>query len=211
MVTDANFLDKLLADPKDDTTRLVYADWLEEKGDSESNAKAQFLRLTAELVGPSSRKNRKKRRNRLQQLAATLDTYWLAVVSRLAVENCDGRQDEAEIGRFRFRLRCHRKWEDLSSTDTRAVRFCGDCRQNVHYCDTIMEAREHAWAGHCIAVDLGVIRRKHDLQNRSMVLGRVGPDFWQREEERMQPDAVSAERIRQKQARDGSEAARIDE
>src|SRR5690242_18256365 len=44
-MTDDVFLDALAADPLDDVTRAVYADWLEERGD----ARAAFLR--AELRG----------------------------------------------------------------------------------------------------------------------------------------------------------------
>lgn len=41
-MTDAGFLDALMADPGDATTRLVYSDWLEENGD---DRRAGFLRL----------------------------------------------------------------------------------------------------------------------------------------------------------------------
>src|SRR5689334_21802891 len=40
MLNDDVFLAKLLEGPADDTTRLVYADWLDEQGDSISTAKA---------------------------------------------------------------------------------------------------------------------------------------------------------------------------
>ncbi|MEI4884076.1 TIGR02996 domain-containing protein, partial [Klebsiella pneumoniae] len=75
--------------PTDDATRLVYADWLEERGDPVSLTKAEFLRLTAQLAtNPGTKAQRKAKRKRLQELAADLDTDWLAVVSRLPVENC---------------------------------------------------------------------------------------------------------------------------
>src|SRR5947209_8123112 len=154
MSTDDGFLMKLSANPADDTTRLVYADWLEEQSDSVSTAKAEFLRLTVQLATSAGKKlQKKKREKRLQQLAAGLDTDWLAVVSRLAIENC-----QAEVSRPRMRVRfdflCDRHWEDLLPTNDRTVRFCDACQQNVHYCDTITEARRHAWDGHCIALDL---------------------------------------------------------
>jgi uncharacterized protein (TIGR02996 family) len=41
------FLDALKATPADDTTRLVYADWLDERGEA---AKAEYLRLVVGLV-----------------------------------------------------------------------------------------------------------------------------------------------------------------
>ena len=41
------FLDAVLADPADDGVRLVYADWLEDHGQSE---RAEFVRLQIELA-----------------------------------------------------------------------------------------------------------------------------------------------------------------
>jgi uncharacterized protein (TIGR02996 family) len=46
MSTEADFRAKLQADPADDATRLVYADWLEERGDAGGIVKVEFLRLT---------------------------------------------------------------------------------------------------------------------------------------------------------------------
>jgi hypothetical protein len=145
-------------------------------------------------------KGRKKKRKRLGKLAAGLDTDWLVVVSRLPIENCAAAREEepaTALGAIVEYL-CDRRWEDLKPTEERAVRFCEGCRHNVHYCDTIMEAREHAWQGHCIAVDLGVIRRPDDLAGVEMVMGLIRPGAIWEEEERMKPDAVSAERERRK-------------
>jgi uncharacterized protein (TIGR02996 family) len=214
MHTDQDFLRTLLENPADDTTRLVYADWLDEQDDPTARAKAAFLRLTAQLrtLGKKQRQKRKLLGRQLQELAAGLDTDWLAVVSRLQIENCAGERD-AERHRFerqrsgrinllrQFDFVCDKRWDELIPLGDRAVRFCEGCRQNVHYCDTITEARRHAWDGHCIAVDLGVIRRERDLEPRLLVLGMPGPDFYRREDERLQPDPVSAERERKKQER----------
>src|SRR5262245_12688926 len=194
MPTDAEFLTKLLADPSDDGTRLVYADWLDERGDPGSAARAEFLRLTADVQG---RKRDTRKRTRLQQLAPALESDWLAVVSRLAVENCQGQRRRAEpppSRQIHWRYLCDRRWEDLRTTGDANVRVCEGCQENVHYCDTIGEARAHAWAGHCIAVDLGVLRRDRDLEPQAMYLGRPSAHTLQREHERMQPDAVSAQR-----------------
>jgi hypothetical protein len=141
------------------------------------------------------------RRKRLRQLAAGLDTDWLAVVSRLAVENCQGKRARGEAVRthpVRFDYLCERRWEDLRPTDDPAVRGCDGCRQNVYYCDTIGEARRHAWERHCIAVDLGVIRREGDLELPRTFLGYPSPATLRREQERARPDPVSAERERRK-------------
>jgi uncharacterized protein (TIGR02996 family) len=221
MHSDEDFLTALATSPSDDVTRLVYADWLEERGDSVT--KAEFLRLTVKLAEDPRKAGKKRLRKRLQQLAADLDTDWLRVVSRLPIESCRGKwkeshaEAEAEARRetrsrlrmlpyvAQFRLLCDQHWEDLRPTIDRAVRTCDACQQHVHYCDTITEARLHASAGHCIAVDLGVIRRKDDLQPKRIMLGMPSPDFMQAESERMEPDPVSAKRERRKRERGQNE------
>ena len=204
MHSDDDFLRRLLTDPADNAARLVYADWLEEQGSPTADAKAEFLRLSVQLGSTGRKKQQQKLRRQLQQLAAGLDTAWLAVVSRLVVENCQGKATAAATQmhlNLSFDYLCDRQWQDLRSTEDRTVRFCDACQHNVHYCDTITEAREHAWEGHCIAVDLGVIRRDRDL--RVMRMGRMSPEAAERERELQKPDAVSAERERRKQDRAG--------
>jgi uncharacterized protein (TIGR02996 family) len=201
MDTESAFLKQLQSEPSDDATRLVYADWLDEQDDAVSADKAEFLRVTAALAAQPGEAS-EERQKRLQRLAATLDTDWLAVVSRLGIENCQGKRKEAEsqpIYPIRFDYLCDRRWEDLEPTDDQAVRFCDGCKHNVHYCDTIMEAREHAHKRHCIAVDLGVIRRERDLEPRLSFVGWPSEETLRQEEERMTPDPVSAEREQRKQ------------
>src|SRR5262249_22456203 len=152
-------------------------------------------------------KVRRKLRERLQQLAAGLDTEWLAVVSRLAVENCQKIRSKPgqRIGLVQFSFVCDRRWEDLEVTGERAVRFCDACKQEVHYCDTILEARQHAWAGHCIATDLGVVRQDGDLRPRMLrrTLGRPSPgEAGVRSVEPTDPDPVSVQREQRKQEKE---------
>jgi uncharacterized protein (TIGR02996 family) len=206
MHTDDDFLRKLLDSPADDITRLVYADWLDDQDDPAAKLKSAFLRLTVRLTDPTQRAAAWLRlQKKLQPLAAQLDTDWLAVVSRLKIENCPGKPEDARQSHnpLRFDFVCDRRWDELSPTSDEAVRFCDSCRDNVHYCDTIMAAREHAWQGHCVVVDLGVIRRERDLEPRQMVLGIPGPGFYRREDERLKPDPVSAERERRKREAKG--------
>jgi uncharacterized protein (TIGR02996 family) len=49
MSDEDGFLRKLLEKPADDTVRLVYSDWLEERNEPLANREAEFLRLEAEL------------------------------------------------------------------------------------------------------------------------------------------------------------------
>ncbi|MCI0702035.1 MAG: TIGR02996 domain-containing protein [Planctomycetia bacterium] len=177
-----DFLRKLLENPADDTTRMVYADWLDERGDDQSKLKAQFLRVTVRLMGPIQRHGwRSARKKELQQLAAKLPTEWLAVVSRVRVENCPrarAKQTEEFAGHYgiRFSFICEKRWDELTATDENTtMRFCEGCQQLVHYCETIDQAREQAWQGHCVAVSLGVIREGGDLEpTRWLTLGRPG-------------------------------------
>jgi uncharacterized protein (TIGR02996 family) len=201
-----DFLRAVCADPKDDALLKVYSDWLEEQGDAASAAKAEFLRLTA---APAEEATKAARDARLHKLAVDLDTNWLAVVSRMQIENCAKKRavEQTFTARFSgFRFLCERKWEDLRTTDHGAERFCDDCQQGVHYCDTITEARQHARRGHCVAVDLGVIRRDGDLRERLLVMGLMSPEAARREEELERPDPVSAmrERRKQKEAREAA-------
>jgi uncharacterized protein (TIGR02996 family) len=46
-MTEVDFFEAILANPDDRSLPLVYADWLEERGDPRS----EFLRLQAELAG----------------------------------------------------------------------------------------------------------------------------------------------------------------
>jgi uncharacterized protein (TIGR02996 family) len=197
-----DFLRALLDNPADDTTRLVYADWLDERNENQGAAKARFLRLTTQLSGASGDK---KIKTELQLLAAKLDTDWLAIVSRLKIENCGAMRAGPEglrEARNLFELVCDKSWDELTATDDTVIRFCGACHQNVHYCDTIMNAREHARQGHCVAVDLGIIRRNGDLRPPRLLMGRMLPTAIRlaRAEERAgkQIDEVSRERARQK-------------
>lgn len=48
--TAADFLAAILADPADDTPRLIYADWLEEHGDAAGRAQAELIRVQCRIA-----------------------------------------------------------------------------------------------------------------------------------------------------------------
>ena len=50
MSDDDGFLATIIAHPEDDAPRLVYADWLEERGDEVSVARSEFIRVQCELA-----------------------------------------------------------------------------------------------------------------------------------------------------------------
>jgi uncharacterized protein (TIGR02996 family) len=96
-MSEDGFLRAIVVDPGNDTSRLVYADWLEEQGEPVSLAKAEFLRVTVELTSPVNSKRRKAGRQRLGELAAGLDSRWLSAVSRFPLETCAAADSWARL------------------------------------------------------------------------------------------------------------------
>ncbi|HVK14925.1 MAG TPA: TIGR02996 domain-containing protein [Gemmataceae bacterium] len=164
MSDEAAFLRTILDNPDDDAPRLVYADWLDEQGTPDAAAKAVFLRTTAAHARASGRPAAFKRRllnKQLHEAAHTLDSGWLAVVSQVPIEEC-------------FEFSCPKRWEALTATEDPGVRFCDSCQRSVHYSKTMSEARGNAWSGRCVAVQLGLPRRRGDLELPTrMLMGRI--------------------------------------
>jgi uncharacterized protein (TIGR02996 family) len=160
--------EKLLADiaAGDDEARDVYADWLEENGDVR---RAEFLRVqellrTIEVSDPSF----VERSRELRQLAALVDLDWRIRVARTAVEGCRTS--------VKFDFVCPKQWSDLVETELAEVRFCDLCREQVFYCTTVAEARNHAWRGRCVAVDLTNERTQGDLDRPPIAkVGMIAP------------------------------------
>jgi uncharacterized protein (TIGR02996 family) len=153
MSDEAAFLRAIQANPQDDAPRLVYADWLDERGDDHSVRKATFLRMTARLLTARSDLGRNYWEGKLRAAAPALEGEWLAAVSRLPIEACA----------LVFEFRCPRRWENLRATDHPKVRACDACGKSVHFSETIAEARDHARRGRCVALTLGVSRVPGDL------------------------------------------------
>jgi uncharacterized protein (TIGR02996 family) len=172
MSDEADFLNAILANHKDNAPRLVYADWLEERGDPLAYPKAEYLRLTAGLLVARPGPRRFVIRMKLCEIAPRLDPAWLAVVSGLHVEAC------VSVVRFK----CPKQWADLRPTDDPRVRRCDACQNTVHFCETVPEARSHATRGRCVALSLAVVRRPGDLTpspgrflpEELAILGRTG-------------------------------------
>src|SRR5262245_33612921 len=148
MTDDRAFINAIIANPDDNDLRLVYADWLEERGDP----RGEFLRLEAAAARSTEASDFLAKHGRLQELRQLIDRGWLAQMGRSKIELCQ----------VEFAFQCPKKWENLQITDKPPVRFCDACRQNVYYCHSIEEAQRHAWKGHCVAVDAGVARKPGD-------------------------------------------------
>jgi uncharacterized protein (TIGR02996 family) len=162
MSRDEAFIQDIVAHPKDDALRLIYADWLDEQGDP----RAAFLRLDVEMAAlPDTDKRKERLRKRLQRVRKSIDPAWLARLDRTAIENCEPR----------FAFECPRRWESLQLTGDDKVRFCNACRKPVFHCDTLQEAQGHAWDGECVAIDSRFPRTPGDLRTGEEVISvRMG-------------------------------------
>jgi uncharacterized protein (TIGR02996 family) len=154
MSEEAGFLSAIQQAPADETARLVYADWLDEQGDPAKTARAEFIHLELQMAKvPEQSINRIRWLNKLRKLAANIDARWLAIVSHPRLEAC----------RMQFQFECPKQWDKLTPTKDAKVRFCESCKQQVHFCTTLREARSRAAQRQCVAVTLGLIRRPGDL------------------------------------------------
>jgi uncharacterized protein (TIGR02996 family) len=76
MTEDDAFVQAVLASPADDAPRLIYADWLEERGDP----RGEYLRTELTVAAPRRRKAKDRSlRRRLQELRGHIDPSWLAI------------------------------------------------------------------------------------------------------------------------------------
>jgi uncharacterized protein (TIGR02996 family) len=188
MKDDAGFLRDIVANPNDPVPRLIYADWLDEQGDSQ-HLKGEFLRLDCELAEKEregtaeSTGERAALRQRLLELRAEIDPGWLALLDRTGIENCgQGRGRSRRL--FEFEYECPRRWEALRVTADDRVRFCDSCNQKVYHCASIEEAQAQARRGRCVALDSRVEltpgvritpRRHFPRPNFGRRMGRIRP------------------------------------
>ncbi|QEG31765.1 hypothetical protein GobsT_66090 [Gemmata obscuriglobus] len=151
MDEEAGFLAAIGLAPAEDTTRLAYADWLDEQSDPGCRAKAEFIRLETRLATEPV-DDYPALTAHLRQLAAGLNPDWLAVVSRPPVENCRGRLDQE----------CPGAWSRLVPSELNA-RTCGSCLKTVHYVRSLADAQPHVRARSPVVVSLGVVREPGDI------------------------------------------------
>lgn len=136
----------------DDAARVVYADWLEARGEL---ARAELLRVQQDIVGCGPDDPRfEALAARLRTLAGSTDIAWRARVARPAVEGCA----------VAFELSCPKEWGKMQPTADDSVRYCGSCKKHVHYAANAGEAREHAQRGDCVAIDVAGLRWNGDLE-----------------------------------------------
>jgi uncharacterized protein (TIGR02996 family) len=148
---------------RDHASRIVYADWLEERGD---HARAEYLRLQVQLLGePGDRPELDTVRERLRELARGLDMEWRRQVGRPAIEGC-----------VSLEVPCPKDWGSLVPTERENVRFCEACSRSVFYCASTWEMDLHAREGACMAIDLAIPRAPGDRDApRPMMMGAFLP------------------------------------
>lgn len=165
---DKAFVRAILNSPADLTGWLAYADWLDERDDP----RAEYVRLQFVLAQPENERAPPfDLLQRLAQLQAKLDPYWIAIFDRPAIENCDKV----------FAFKCPKKWEYLKGTEDPLVRDCDACQKKVYYCHGMEEAYQHARQNRCVAISLSVAHVHGDVHrpalqplNRSRVMmGRI--------------------------------------
>jgi uncharacterized protein (TIGR02996 family) len=168
MSDEAAFIQAILANPGDITSRLVYADWLEERGDPESLRRAEYIRIECELDGLPARNARRPRlRARLRAISRAIGDDWWRQLDWAGIEYC-----------VAFEYRCPQRWDTLQATEDPAVRHCPECQRNVYYCRDAQEAHELADAGECVAIDSRVARLSFGRVRRlpaGRLLGKVAP------------------------------------
>lgn len=84
MTDDEAFIRAIVDNPGDDTTRLVYADWLDERDDP----RGDYMRAEVEWATPWCSGMRAGMNLELREMAARLDSEWAARVSRPPVGVC---------------------------------------------------------------------------------------------------------------------------
>ncbi len=133
------FVLRLRDNPDDLGMRMVYADWLEERGHT---AKAEVVRLLAEPPAEGT-----PAMARLREAVVGLPADWVATVARAPIEKCDV-----------LTFKCPLAWEALPGTDDAEVRHCGSCNRNVYFCATLDQVRERGRQKQCVAFSPRLVR-----------------------------------------------------
>ena len=94
MLEDEPFLRAILAHPDDRVSRLVYADWLDDRSDS----RAEYVRLEVRVAElPHGHGDRPALQHRLLELQATLQPWWVSIVGGLRLASKDERMILAQL------------------------------------------------------------------------------------------------------------------
>jgi uncharacterized protein (TIGR02996 family) len=127
--TEQDFLVQLRAQPGDASIRMVYADWLEERG---LKAKMELVKLR-EYLDTFIHKN-----------ACDLD--WRVVAVRTPIEHCGMNK-------------CPKHWDALAPVaQSEFARHCGQCDKHVMFCAELAEVRAAAFDDRPVVFDIALDR-----------------------------------------------------
>ncbi|MEO7735667.1 MAG: FHA domain-containing protein [Kofleriaceae bacterium] len=135
----------------DDAASVVYADWLEARGELKQ---AEFLRIQQAILACVSDPPRRDELSAcMLALVGSLDLSWRSQVVRAAIEHCP-RAGE---------LQCPKEWSKLQLTHHDGVRSCGSCKKKVRYVTMAGEAHLHVANGERVAIAVCGVRWGRDL------------------------------------------------
>ncbi|HYT94003.1 MAG TPA: TIGR02996 domain-containing protein [Gemmataceae bacterium] len=158
MDEDAAFVAAVVADPSDNTLRLIYADWLEERGDPRGEylrAAVMLDQLEAEQLGPHPEKKRPRRaeiahlKARMCELLFELGREWFEKIHRGLILYCN------RIPAVGSAAECPGRWERLRETALPLSRQCGVCRRAVILCRTGREVDDARWRAQPLVLTAG--------------------------------------------------------
>jgi uncharacterized protein (TIGR02996 family) len=135
------FIAAILAEPRNDTIRLVYADWLEDRGDIRS----EWLRITTQLQEllwndpPKEMRSNVQRiksittlQRRFRELRAIIPEKWALRIQQGGIEHCN------MVGW----VSCPSNWLKLQESEEPTQRICRECQRWVRFCWSSSEVHE---------------------------------------------------------------------
>jgi uncharacterized protein (TIGR02996 family) len=140
MTPDDAFLADIIANPDDNSLRLIYADYLDEQGDP----RGEFLRIATELEAvegvepPTDIRGRLARarwigrlHRRWRELVPLVDRAWVALLHRGELQCGYVPDDDGQ---------CPGRWDRLPSEPGKSfARYCRTCRRWVRLCWSAQE------------------------------------------------------------------------
>ncbi len=137
------FLSGILENPLDNAIRLIYSDWLEEH---DRPIQADYLRVECQMSAFQPEDIRYKlKRAYLITIGKSLDSEWVALISRVKIDNCPSHQNPNS--------NCPNQWEALKITECERIRECEQCRRRVYFCSEVLEVDRLRRQGEVIVID----------------------------------------------------------
>src|SRR5262245_22622152 len=153
MTQEEALLQAVIDSPDDDAPRLIYADWLEERGDP----RCEFIRLQCALAKlPQDDPGREGLQTRERELLAEHRKEWLRPLRRL-LDDCEFRRGFVEAGSADAQVFVRRAGDLFRATPLRRVKLRGAAPVMSHLAGCPQLARLTAlqfWCDHLGAAEL---------------------------------------------------------